>query len=67
MTAGNNVLNLNDMLKEGFVTLQRWSTFSDQLHTINTDTNPVFENPVRGINNEFIKRLMLKMPMQMVA
>lgn len=54
MTAGNNVLNLNDMLKEGFVVLQRWSTFSDQLHTINTDTNPVFENPVRGINNEVI-------------
>ena len=54
MTAGNNVLNLNDMLKEGFATLQRWSTFSDQLHTINTNANPVFENPVRGVNNEVI-------------
>ena len=54
MTAGNNVLNLNDMLKEGFTVLQRWSTFSDQLHAINTDTNPVFENPVRGINNKII-------------
>ena len=54
MTAGNNVLNLNDMLKEGSAVLHRWSTFSDQLRTINTDTNPVFENPVRGINNEVI-------------
>lgn len=54
MTAGNNVLNMNDMLKEGFVNLQRSSTFSDQLHSINTDANPLFENPVRGVNNEII-------------
>ena len=54
MTAGNNVLNLNDMLKDGFAPLQRWSTFSDQVHAINTGANAVFANPVRGIANEVI-------------
>lgn len=54
MAAGNNVLNLQDFLNSDFTTLHRSSTFSDQIHSINTGNNPLIANPVRGINGEVI-------------
>ena len=54
MTAGNNVLNLQDFLNSGFTTLHQSSTFSAQTHSINTGNNPLIANPVRGINGEVI-------------
>ena len=54
MTDRNNVLNLQDFLNSGFARLRRSSTFSDQIHSINTGNNPLIANPVRGINGEVI-------------
>ncbi len=54
MTAGNNVLNLQDFLNSGFTTLHRSSTFSDQTHSISAGNNTLIQNPVRGINGELI-------------
>ena len=54
MTTENNVLNLRDFLNSGFARLRGSSTFSDQIHSINTGNNPLIANPVRGINGEVI-------------
>ncbi len=54
ITAGNNILNLQDFLNSGFTTLHQSSTFSAQTHSINTGNNPLIANPVRGINGELI-------------
>ncbi|MDO5343732.1 MAG: hypothetical protein Q4F02_02405 [Candidatus Saccharibacteria bacterium] len=56
LIAGNNILNLNDMFKDGgFATLDQTSTFSSQKHEITlAKDQAVFANPVRDYNGAIV-------------
>lgn len=55
LIAGNNVLQLNDLLKDGFRALDQTSTFSSQKHDITlAKDQAVFANPVRDYNGAVV-------------